>query len=135
MLGLMAVSSDNGPVPLYLHTINRILRELRIEQQESSGSFNYVKFKKHVMASDLSLSQLRPLSQRLDTLERFMAAWQTEMNKAKAKNIPKPIKKPALSDWSVNVSPSFSFSKLEFNSFERMNNRLSYLLSCFIQVL
>ena len=107
MLGFMAVSSDNGPVPLYLHAINRILRELRIEQQESSVSFNYVKFKKRVMASDLSLGQLRPLSQRLDTFESFMPAWQTEMNKEKAKNIPKPIKKPAVGDWSVSESQFF----------------------------
>jgi hypothetical protein len=104
MLDLMAVSSENGPMPLYLHAINRILRELRIEQQETSGSFNYVKFKKRVMASDMSPAQLGPLNQRLDTLESFMPAWQTEMDEKKVVNMPKKITKLVGNDWSVKVS-------------------------------
>lgn len=54
MLDLMAVSQDNGRMPHYLHAINRILRELRIEQQETSESFNYAKFKKRTMTSEMS---------------------------------------------------------------------------------
>jgi hypothetical protein len=38
ILDLMAVKSDDGPMPLYLHTVYRILREMRMEQQrEETG--------------------------------------------------------------------------------------------------
>jgi hypothetical protein len=37
MLDLMAVGQDKGPVPLYMHTVQRILREMRLLQQESLG--------------------------------------------------------------------------------------------------
>lgn len=77
MLDLMAVNKEDGPVPLYLHTIFRILREMRIQQQESGRSFNYVEFKNHVDAATLNPAQLVPLRQRLDTLESFMPKSQT----------------------------------------------------------
>jgi hypothetical protein len=35
VLDLMAVSQDDGPVPLYLHTVCRILRNMRVRQQEA----------------------------------------------------------------------------------------------------
>jgi len=51
MMDLMAVNQDEGSMPLYLHAINRILRDLRMEQQESGGTFNYSEFKRQVLAS------------------------------------------------------------------------------------
>lgn len=77
MLDLMAVSHDNGPMPLYLHTVNRVLREMCLEQQESGVAFNYNKFKLQIMAAALSPTQLGPLNQRLDMLESFMPDAQT----------------------------------------------------------
>ncbi|KAL7923123.1 hypothetical protein ACQKWADRAFT_67317 [Trichoderma austrokoningii] len=73
MMDLMAVSSvQGGGIPLYLHVVQRILRDLRIEQQASNTMFNYCKFKKRLMEEDLAVGQLVPLQQRLDTLESFM---------------------------------------------------------------
>lgn len=74
MLDLMAVSSvQGGGMPLYMHVVIRILRELRLEQQGKGGSFNYKAFRKAIMAADLTPAQEAPLEQRLDTLESFMA--------------------------------------------------------------
>ena len=107
MMDLMAVSPDNGPMPLYLHANSRILRELRIEQQESNDSFDYGKFKKQVMASEMTPAQLGPLNQRLDTLESFMPVWQTEVDKIRAANLKKAAKKMGGNDWSVKVCSIF----------------------------
>lgn len=72
MLDLMAAGQNDGPMPLYLHTVNRILREMRIEQQKNGGPFKYLMFRKKVLGAALTPSQLGPLKQRLDTLESFM---------------------------------------------------------------
>lgn len=72
MLDLMAVSQDNGPIPLYMHTVKRILREMRMAQQKNRTGFNYGEFKEKILSSGLTPAQLAPLSQRLDTLESFM---------------------------------------------------------------
>lgn len=80
MLDLMAVSTEDGPMPLYLHSINRILRELRLEQQKKQTQFNYNDFKRKVTGIGLSLAQIAPLNQRLDTLESFMPKSQTIQN-------------------------------------------------------
>ncbi|KAL2135021.1 hypothetical protein VTI74DRAFT_10058 [Chaetomium olivicolor] len=71
MLDLMAVTTG-GTLPLYLHVVQRILRDLRIEQQKSGKGFNYSAFKKSLAAENLSEMQLAPLKQRLETLESFM---------------------------------------------------------------
>ncbi|KAH8586579.1 hypothetical protein B0O99DRAFT_656760 [Bisporella sp. PMI_857] len=76
MLDLMAVARDDGPMPLYIHTVKRILRDMRISEQEAGTSFDYSEFKRHVMDSGLTPAQLSPLTQRLDTLESFMSASQ-----------------------------------------------------------
>lgn len=68
----MAVSSIQGTMPLYLHVVLRILRDLRIEQQATGTAFDYGKFKRALDAEALSESQLAPLQQRLETLESFM---------------------------------------------------------------
>ena len=71
MIELMAVKSDE-PVPLYMHTIYRVLREMRLTQQESGGKFDYGEFKRQIMNSGLMPAQVTPLTQRLETLESFM---------------------------------------------------------------
>lgn len=70
MLDLMAVGA--GTVPLYIHVIQRVLRDMRIEQQATGGAFNYKKFKKIIDNEDLTAQQRVPLDQRLETLESFM---------------------------------------------------------------
>ncbi|WQF90333.1 Putative BAH domain, P-loop containing nucleoside triphosphate hydrolase [Colletotrichum destructivum] len=79
MLDLMAVKE--GGVPLYLHVVNRILREMRLEQQEKGQRFNYSSFKEKLEQADLTLAQRGPLSQRLDTLESFMVNSKTKHGK------------------------------------------------------
>lgn len=72
MLDLMAVGE--GSLPLYLHVIQRILRDMRIEQQRGGHirPFNYTQFKRLIAKEDLTVAQMVPLNQRLDTLESFM---------------------------------------------------------------
>jgi hypothetical protein len=96
MLDLMAVNTEDGPMPLYLHTINRILRQMRMEQQQTNETFNYAEFKKKVMDSAMTPAQLAPLNQRLDTLESFMPKSQTEIS-----SDPKP------KSWLAMIGPSW----------------------------
>jgi hypothetical protein len=72
MMDLMAVSSVQGGMPLYLHVVQRILRDLRDEQQHNNAEFDYCDFKNRLMNERLAPGQLGPLQQRLDTLESFM---------------------------------------------------------------
>ncbi|KAG9243542.1 hypothetical protein BJ878DRAFT_535151 [Calycina marina] len=83
ILDLIAVENDEAP--LYMHTIYRILRGMRISQQEAVGKFSCNEFKGQVMLSGLNTAQLRPLNQRLDTLERFMPKVQTDLNQTNVK--------------------------------------------------
>lgn len=102
MLDLMAVNPENGPMPLYLHSINRILREMRIEQQARGGIFNYGDFKRRVELEDMTPAQKAPLAQRLDTLESFMHQSQTRIQTiAPAKKMSKAGKG---NDWTITVS-------------------------------
>jgi hypothetical protein len=100
MLDLMAVNQEEGRLPLYLHSINRILRDLRLMQQENNTSFNYRQFKREVDLCDMTPAQLLPLNQRLDTLESFMPKSQTS-----AKPISQPNMVPGSqffgNDWSI----------------------------------
>lgn len=102
MLDLMAVNQEEGRLALYLHSINRILRDLRLIQQENHTAFNYRQFKKEVDACDMTPAQLLPLNMRLDTLESFMPKSQTS-----AKPIAQPKKVAGNeffgNDWSVKV--------------------------------
>ncbi|KAL2782498.1 hypothetical protein BJX66DRAFT_320559 [Aspergillus keveii] len=93
MLDLMAVGQDDGPMPLYMHTVKRILREMRIIQQEKETGFDYQEFKRRLMSSNLTPAQLEPLSQRLETLESFMPKYQTRKTKTSDE------KKPPQSTW------------------------------------
>lgn len=72
MFDLMAVHQDDGPMPLYLHAVSRILREMRLEQQATGGSFEYDKFKEKLEECEMTPMQLGPLNMRLDMLESFM---------------------------------------------------------------
>ncbi|KAH7324955.1 hypothetical protein B0I35DRAFT_476155 [Stachybotrys elegans] len=72
MLDLMAASSIQGSMPLYMHIIVRILRDMRIKSQEKNTSFDYATFKREIEMAQLTKDQMAPLLQRLDTLESFM---------------------------------------------------------------
>lgn len=78
MMDLMALGQEGGSVPLYMHTIKRILRDMRILQQEAGTGFDYKDFKQRVLGSGLTPAQLEPLKQRLDMLESFMPHAQTK---------------------------------------------------------
>ncbi|KAM0249659.1 hypothetical protein ACHAQJ_008956 [Trichoderma viride] len=107
MMDLMAVSSiQGGGVPLYLHVVQRILRDLRIEQQESNTTFNYREFKKRLMDETLAAGQLQPLQQRLETLESFMVKEQVMLRTSK-QNQGKGI------DWEPKVSRFISLGVIK----------------------
>ena len=104
MLDMMAAGSvQGGSMPLYLHVVTRILRQLRITQQQHNSSFNYLAFKKALEAEDLTPGQRCPLQQRLDTLESFLVNEQVSQVPTSSKR-----KKPAGSrkrgtDWAPEV--------------------------------
>lgn len=79
MMDLMAVGNDNGAMPLYMHTVQRVLREMRQLQQSTGSHFDYANFKRQILDSGLLPSQLEPLKQRLDTLESFMPLQQVNL--------------------------------------------------------
>lgn len=80
MLDLMAVSSIHGSLPLYLHIVIRILRQLRTSQQETGSTFSYSRFKELIDRETLKQEQLLPLQQRLEQLESFMNEKQAMMS-------------------------------------------------------
>ncbi|KAK1624558.1 hypothetical protein BDP81DRAFT_501386 [Colletotrichum phormii] len=72
MNDLMAVGESDSK-PLYMQVVNRILRDMRLEQQSTGLGFSYDKFRKYLALEELTPGQLNPLNQRLDTLESFFA--------------------------------------------------------------
>lgn len=96
----MAVSRGDGPMPLYLHAVYRILREMRIEQQEMGTGFSYATFKDRISRTEMTPSQLSPLAQRLDTLESFMPNTQTGAILPRRKG--KPVRQHG-NDWTSEV--------------------------------
>ncbi|KAL2157952.1 hypothetical protein VTH06DRAFT_5007 [Thermothelomyces fergusii] len=80
MLDLMAVAAG-GNLPLYIHVVQRILRDLRIEQQRTGCGFKYAEFKKQLLLQKLKEAQVVPLKQRLETLESFMVDHQVGATK------------------------------------------------------
>lgn len=81
MLDLMAVSSIQGSgMPLYLHVVSRILRDLRILQQRNGTEFDYGAFKLALSNECLAEGQSVPLQQRLETLESFMVLKQASVH-------------------------------------------------------
>lgn len=101
MMDPMAVNPENGPVPLYLHAMTRILREMRIVQQDTNSSFDYLEFKRKVTDVNMTPGQEAPLSQHLDTLESFMPQSQTRV-------LPNGKKRAAVggNDWTAKVRKS-----------------------------
>lgn len=102
MLDLMAVTRGDGPMPLYLHAVNRILREMRIGQQELGTGFSYATFKNRVDNTEMTPAQLSPLTQRLDTLESFMPNTQTGVTLPRRKGKEKVVRQYG-NDWSSKV--------------------------------
>ncbi|KAI1328109.1 hypothetical protein F5Y16DRAFT_409972 [Xylariaceae sp. FL0255] len=82
MFELMAFE---GSQPLYAQVIQRILREMRLEQQVTGGGFSYKKFLQRIAESNLKPDQRAFLQQRLDTLESFMVTEQISNRKYSSK--------------------------------------------------
>lgn len=99
MMDLMAVKKGET-MPLYMHVVNRVLRELRLRQQQTGESFNYRAFKALLAREDLTESQRVPLAQRLETLESFMAPLQEVAVTQKKKKAVAAVAKPAGNEWS-----------------------------------
>ncbi|KAJ5640042.1 uncharacterized protein N7484_007904, partial [Penicillium longicatenatum] len=72
MMDLMAVGKESGAIPLYMHAVQRVLRDLREIQQSEGSQFDYAEFKRRILSSGLLPGQLEPLKQRLDALESFL---------------------------------------------------------------
>lgn len=77
MMDLMAVK-EGGGMPLYLHVVARILRDLRLQQQRTGSAFQYATFRAMIELEQLTVAQKGPLLQRLDTLQSFMVKEQAE---------------------------------------------------------
>lgn len=108
MLDLMAVSHNDGPMPLYIHTVYRILRDMRLAQQETGLGFNYAEFKRQLDYTPMTPAQLGPLNQRLDTLESFMPSDETKiLGKEKKDTLDK-----SGTDWASKVHNSLPMSCL-----------------------
>jgi hypothetical protein len=109
MLDLMAVSQNENSVPLYLHVIHRILRDMRIAQQENGKGFSYAEFKRNVGGVNMAPGQLGPLSQRLEMLESFMPKAETKIVGWKTGN---ESGNESRIDWTnkVTISPPMPYS-------------------------
>ncbi|KAI5920282.1 hypothetical protein F4810DRAFT_683364 [Camillea tinctor] len=70
MLDLMSFDSSNAP--LYMHNIQRILREMHIRQQQTGNPFIYRNFLLNLKYGKMDRSQNAALRQRLDNLETFL---------------------------------------------------------------
>jgi hypothetical protein len=74
MRDLMAASTST--LSLYLHVLQRVLRDMRIAQQHSDAddvSFKYQDFRGAILAEQMTEQQSAPSKRRLQTLESFMA--------------------------------------------------------------
>ena len=99
----MAVSSIQGSgMPLYLHIVSRILRDLRILQQKNNAPFDYGAFKLALSNESLTESQSVPLQQRLETLESFMVQKQAMVNGLATTSARKNKKKATISSQKGN---------------------------------
>lgn len=110
MIALMALDAEQGDGwPLYIHTVLRILRIMRAEQQfQSQTHFDYSDFKRRLGDEGLVGSQLGPLQQRLDTLESFMPRDQVNVNpwsnkKSKKKHLSEGQPSPTRDMWTPRV--------------------------------
>ncbi|PWI64975.1 hypothetical protein PCL_08334 [Purpureocillium lilacinum] len=107
MLDMMAAGSvQGGSMPLYLHVVTRILRQLRITQQQHTSKFNYLAFKKALEAEDLTPGQRGPLQQRLDTLESFLVSGQVSKLPVSGKKKQMVVSAKRGTDWAPKVRRS-----------------------------
>lgn len=67
----MATDSGEGGLPLYMHSVLRVLREMAVEPNAKPG-IDYWAFRTRVERLDLSLGQKIPLGLRLDLLQEFI---------------------------------------------------------------
>ncbi|KAF4499430.1 hypothetical protein FAGAP_4388 [Fusarium agapanthi] len=77
---LISSKANQLPNPLtglVFHYDTRILRDMRIAQQQTNSAFDYKAFKTAISKKSLTEGQLLPLQQRLETLESFMVTEQT----------------------------------------------------------
>ncbi|KAK3711425.1 hypothetical protein LTR37_009604 [Vermiconidia calcicola] len=98
MLKLVAVSDQAGPVPLYLFSLRRVLREIAVEKKGAAP--NHLDFKAPLDVEPFTRDQLASLKLRLDLLESFMEGAATGETKGaarpKKKGIVKAMKKLAV---------------------------------------
>lgn len=85
----MVAGQENGPMPLYMHTVQPVLREMRLLHANGTA-FDYREFKLRVLNSGLLAAQLEPLQQRLNTLENFMPSPEAAPTADKQKKKQKP---------------------------------------------
>ncbi|KAI9751891.1 MAG: hypothetical protein M4579_005848 [Chaenotheca gracillima] len=85
MMSLMAVNNTEGPLPLYIESVRRILRDMSI--QSMGRSFKYKEFKKRLKASNFDIKQTNPLGLRLELLDSFLIVPDILKASIKVKNI------------------------------------------------
>ena len=99
MFDLMAVSGEDQ-MPIYLHVVRRILREMRIADQklgDLAGGFEYAESKRKIEDEGFTGLQSGPLNQRLETLGSFVDC----RVKLKGQNV--KIKVSKGTDWEREV--------------------------------
>ncbi|KAI6377322.1 hypothetical protein MCOR25_002577 [Pyricularia grisea] len=139
MMSLMAVDDTQG-IPLYLHVIQRILRDLRLEQQKQPdradgrvAPFQYAKFKMLLEQENMTPAQLAPLKQRLDTLESFMVGKQVHAyNSANVGVAPKKIKarkNEQGTDWSPEAQTACSLFNICLSLFLEQDTKIGRVVA------
>lgn len=76
----MATTDSGEGIPLYMHSVLRLLREMAVEPDAKPG-IDYWSFRTRVEKLDLSLSQKIPLGLRLDLLQEFIEEENKTMGK------------------------------------------------------
>lgn len=75
----MATDSGEG-LPLYMHAVLRVLREMALESDSKPG-IDYLDFKRRVERLDLAMNQKTPLALRLDLLREFIEEGKSPMGR------------------------------------------------------
>ena len=71
LMTLMAAGNSEGSMPLYMHSVLQVLREMAMESQSTPGIV-YPEFKNRILRKPLTPAQLAPLLLRMDLLESFI---------------------------------------------------------------
>ncbi|KAI5815382.1 hypothetical protein BZA77DRAFT_265894 [Pyronema omphalodes] len=69
MLTLMSVNANNSNPPLYMSTVTKILRDMAAK----STVFDFKQFRRELVLAKFDERQMKPLEQRLEVLESFLA--------------------------------------------------------------